>query len=440
MTDSGNKTIRLGLSELTNDSLYDSLFHIPTTTTGLTMEMTKEEQDQKMIIDCYRMIFNNADEAKRIAALPDAHQINELVACRYMLSKKWEQNPQLPDTDEYSAFCMVMANICTKTMSLNGELDDGIYSLSTLLEKFGQRLVDLGMKDLFVTWAPDQLFHVKLGFFSSWAYSHYSGVNTVKTVEETPYSLSKFFMGWLSLCRSYHIDSKLPGTLDEYRRKTGLSTCEEMKDRLRSIGIPEKDLKGIPDVGYMWPKSIEDDGEVTITPSLEMSINWANKVKEMESTMIKNEEYKPKNQMLVPVYCFDNSDGNIVLVTGSSVVVTKRIVGSLANVDYDELLEAAKNTAIESMLPFDVACTDDIGYLIQRFVPYVDARSSTLIEEYDRLKSKSDFVTNDSVRDNPLNSVINIQMDIPEPLENYLIGTRFPHMFTGLPFVGRDMK
>lgn len=203
-----------------------------------------------------------------------------------------------------------------------------------------------------------------------------------------------------------------------------------MKERLRSIGIPEKDLKGIPDVGYMWPKSIEDDGEVTITPSLEMSINWANEVKEMESTMNKNEEYKPKNQMLIPVYCFDNSDGNIVLVTGSSVVVTKRIVGSLANVDYDELLEAAKNTAIESMLSFDVVCTDAIGYFIQTFVPYVDAVK----------KVKTDFVINDSVRDNPLNSVINIQMDIPEPLENYLIGTRFPHMFTGLPFVGRDMK
>ena len=429
MTDSGNKTIRLGLSELTNDSLYDSLFHIPTTTTGLTMEMTKEEQDQKMIIDCYRMIFNNADEAKRIAALPDAHQINELVACRYMLSKKWEQNPQLPDTDEYSAFCMVMANICTKTMSLNGELDDGIYSLSTLLEKFGQRLVDLGMKDLFVTWAPDQLFHVKLGFFSSWAYSHYSGVNTVKTVEETPYSLSKFFMGWLSLCRSYHIDSKLPGALDEYRRKTGLSTCEEMKDRLRSMGVPEEELKGIPEIGYMWPKSIEDDGEVTMTPSFEMSINWANKVKDMEECMIK-EEYKPKNQMLIPVYCFDNSDGNIVMVTGSSVVVTKRIVGSLASVDYDELLEAAKNTAIESMLSFDVASVDDIGYFIQTFVPYVDAVK----------RVKNDLAINDTVRDTPLNSVINIQMDIPEALEEFIATTRFPHMFTGLPFTGRNMK
>ena len=430
MTDSNNKTIRLGLSELTNDSVYDSLFYIPTPTVELTMGLTKEEQNQKMIISCYRMIFNNADEAKRVAALPDAHQINELVAYRYMLSKKWEQSPQLPDTDEYSAFCMVMANICTKTMSLNGELDDGIYSLSTLIEKFGQRLVDLGMKDLFATWAPDQLFHVKLGFFSSWAFSHYGGVNTVKAIEETPYSLSKFFMGWLSLCNSYHIDSKLSAASGEYRRKTGLSTCEEMKERLRSIGIPEKDLKGIPDVGYMWPKSIEDDGEVTITPSLEMSINWDDRIKEMESTMNKNEEYKPKNQMLIPVYCFDNSDGNIVMVTGSSVVVTKRIVGSLASVDHDELLEAAKNTAIESMLSFDVASADDIGYFIQTFVPYVDAVK----------RVKNDLAINDTVRDTPLNSVINIQMDIPEALEEFIATTRFPHMFTGLPFTGRNMK
>ena len=242
--------------------------------------------------------------------------------------------------------------------------------------------------------------------------------------------MEKVTASWLNHCHLLNADSKMASSLDEYRRKTGLSTCEEMKERLRSIGIPEKDLKGIPDVGYMWPKSIEDDGEVTITPSLEMSINWDDGIKEMESTMNKNEEYKPKNQMLIPVYCFDNSDGNIVLVTGSSVVVTKRIVGSLASIDYDELLEAAKNTAIESMLSFDVASVDDIGYFIQTFVPYVDAVK----------RVKNDLAINDTVRDTPLNSVINIQMDIPEALEEFIAATRFPHMFTGLPFTGRNMK
>ena len=118
--------------------------------------------------------------------------------------------------------------------------------------------------------------------------------------------MEKVTASWLNHCHLLNADSKMASSLDEYRRKTGLSTCEEMKERLRSIGIPEKDLKGIPDVGYMWPKSIEDDGEVTITPSLEMSINWDDGIKEMESTMNKNEEYKPKNQMLIPVYCFDN--------------------------------------------------------------------------------------------------------------------------------------
>jgi hypothetical protein len=93
-------------------------------------------------------------------------------------------------------------------------------------------------------------------------------------------------------------------------------------------------------------------------------------------------------------------------------------------------LEAAKNTAIESMLSFDVACTDAIGYFIQTFVPYVDAVK----------RVKNDLAINDTVRDTPLNSVINIQMDIPEALEEFIATTRFPHMFTGLPFVGRDMK
>ena len=242
--------------------------------------------------------------------------------------------------------------------------------------------------------------------------------------------MEKVAASWLNHYYSLYADSKMSSSLDEYRRKTGLSSCEEMKERLRSIGIPEKDLKGIPDVGYMWPKSIEDDGEVTITPSLEMSINWDDRIKEMESTMNKNEEYKPKNQMLIPVYCFDNSDGNIVMVTGSSGVVTKRIVGSLASVDYNELLEAAKNTAIESMLSFDVASADDIGYFIQTFVPYVDAVK----------RVKNDLAKNDTLRDTPLNSVINIQMDIPEALEEFIAITRFPHMFTGLPFTGRNMK
>ena len=97
----------------------------------------------------------------------------------------------------------------------------------------------------------------------------------------------KVAASWLNHCHLLNADSKMASSLDEYRRKTGLSTCEEMKERLRSIGIPEKDLKGIPDVGYMWPKSIEDDGEVTITPPFEMSINWDDGIKEMESTMNK---------------------------------------------------------------------------------------------------------------------------------------------------------
>ena len=59
MTDSNDKIIRLGLSELTNKSLYSIPLYSPTDYIGTPMEMTKEEQDQKMIISCYRTIFFN---------------------------------------------------------------------------------------------------------------------------------------------------------------------------------------------------------------------------------------------------------------------------------------------------------------------------------------------------------------------------------------------
>ena len=160
------KIIRLSVSDVLGKSSCQLV---------LASKKIREAADKQIIEDCYSKIFDNQEDGKRIAGLCEAHQINELVGRRYMLSRCVLG---LQETPEY---VITMLGIIVKLNSLEGKLEDGIYSFTDLLKKLEKEIDEYSLKGILECIDNSQLVHVKLGFFSFWSHSHYNGVNTVLT-------------------------------------------------------------------------------------------------------------------------------------------------------------------------------------------------------------------------------------------------------------------